>query len=175
MANYSTPTVVIPALPVDCIDPVERFILTTVLEHQIWEGALHLFAQEGVDDEAFVSRTALDAVLDTQAPGTHRLAMLLAAQMRETSQADDPQPLICFINDLEPARVLQGVVRRHPDRLPHVVIQQAFTCSRMRPDGFGGAATLIHAGGIEHVCTTVWARQRIAALHPEHQLVDGRV
>lgn len=174
MAHYATPTVVIPALPVACIDPVERFILTSVFEHQLWEGTLHLFAEDGVDDELFVSRQALDVVLDTQEPGTHRLAMLLAAQIRETSQANDPQPLICFINELEPARVLQGIVQRHPKQVPHVVIQQAFTCSVMRPDGFGGAATLIHAEGIEHICTTVWARQRIAVL-TERQLVDGRV
>lgn len=174
MAHYATPTVVIPALPVDCIEPVERFILTSVFEHQLWEGALHLFAQEGVDDELFVSRPTLDAVLDRVEPGTHRLAMLLAAQIREPSQANDPQPLICFINELEPTRVLQGIVRRHTEQIPHVVIQQAFTCSKMRPDGFGGAATLIHAEGIEHICTTVWARQRIAAL-TERQLVDGRV
>ena len=173
MADYATPTVVIPALPVDCIDPVERFILTSVFEHQLWDGALHLYAQEGVDDELFVSRQTLDAVLDMVEPGTHRLAMLLAAQIRETSQASDPQPLICFINELEPARVLQGIVRRYPGQVPHVVIQQALTCSRMRPDGFGGAATFIHAEGIEHICTTVWARQRIAAL-TERQLVGGR-
>ncbi len=155
------------------MDEVERFILTSVFEHQLWEGALHLFAEEGIDDEVFVCRKTLDAVLDRIEPGTHRLAMLLAAQIRETSQADEPQPLICFINELEPARVLQGIVRRHSEQVPHVVIQQAFTCSKMRADGFGGAATLIHPKNIEYICTTVWARQRIAAL-ADRQLVDGR-
>ncbi|MGL4440055.1 MAG: hypothetical protein ACRCUE_12370 [Bosea sp. (in: a-proteobacteria)] len=175
MAQYATPTVVIPALPVDCLNEVERFILTSVFQHQLWEGSLHLFAEEGIDDEAFVCRDTLDAVLDRIEPGTHRLAMLLSAQTMERSQAKDPQPLICFINELEPARVLQGIVRRHPDHVPHVVIQQAFTCSTMCPDGFGGAATVIHAGGIEHICTTVWARQRVEALEAERHLIDGRV
>ena len=40
--------------------------------------------------------------------------------------------------------ILQDIVRRS-ETLTHVSIEAAFTCSKMRPDGFGGMATSITA------------------------------
>lgn len=167
MSDYATPTVVIPPIPEACMTPVERFILTSVFAHECVpeRQALYLYAETNIDEEVFVSRAACEAALDRHEPGTDRLAMLLAHDLRRPSQRHDPTPLISFINDLDPLRVLHGIVRRHADLLPWVIIQQAFTCTRMRPDGFGGMGTVIHAGGIEHNCTTSWASQRVLALH----------
>jgi hypothetical protein len=166
MSDYATPTVVIPLIPEACMTPVERFILTSIFQHEriVEKQSLYIYAQTGIDDEVFVSRAACEAVLDQAEPGTDRLAMLLAHDLRRPSQRHDPKPLVSFINALDPLRVLQGIVRRHADRLPWIIIQQAFTCTRMRPDGFGGMGTVIHVGGIEHICTTSWASQRVLAL-----------
>jgi hypothetical protein len=43
--------------------------------------------------------------------------------------------------------VVQDIVRRSPD-LDHLTVTMAFTCSKMRPDGFGGLAMLITASSI---------------------------
>lgn len=176
MSDYTTPTVVIPLIPEACMTPVERFILTSVFEHAriLEKQALYLFAETGIDEEVFVSRAACESAFDAVENGTDRLAMLLAHDLRRPSQRHDPKPLVSFINDLDPSRVLQGIVRRHPERLPWVIIQQAFTCTRMRPDGFGGMGTVIHAGGIEHNCTTSWASQRVLALKGQLAQVEGR-
>ena len=43
--------------------------------------------------------------------------------------------------------ILQDIVRRSPT-LHHVTAVSAFTCSRMRPDGFGGMAAVITADSV---------------------------
>lgn len=50
------------------------------------------------------------------------------------------------------ADVLQDIVRRSPD-LDHLTVTMAFTCSKMRPDGFGGLAMLITASTIRSEST----------------------
>lgn len=49
--------------------------------------------------------------------------------------------------------ILQDIVRRSP-RVSYVVVICAFTCSKMRMDGFGGAVTLITADAILGKSTT---------------------
>ena len=166
MAEYHSPCVVTPNIPLSCLNAVEKFILTTVLQHERVEveQALYLFSEEGIDEEIKVSRAKCEAALSQTEPGTNHLAMHFAAEISAPSQREDPEPLVCFINALDPLHVLQGIVRRYSERLPYVVVQQALTCTRMRPDGFGGAATFIAPDRIEHICTTSWARERIEAL-----------
>ena len=41
----------------------------------------------------------------------------------------------------------QDIVRRAPE-IDHLTVTMAFTCSKMRPDGFGGLAMLITADTI---------------------------
>ena len=176
MADYVSPTVVTPPIPLACMTPIERFILTTLFQFEpADEGrALYFYAEDGIDDEVSVSRCAFDAIADTYEPGIDRLVMLIDMQMRERSQREDSAPLIAFINELDPLNVLQSIVKRHGDVLPIITIHQAFTCSTMRPDGFGGAATVIHASGIDSLCTTSWALDRIMAIKAHPRLIEGR-
>ncbi|PKP63778.1 MAG: hypothetical protein CVT87_02895, partial [Alphaproteobacteria bacterium HGW-Alphaproteobacteria-9] len=48
--------------------------------------------------------------------------------------------------------VLQDIVRRSRD-LDHLTVTMAFTCSKMRPDGFGGLAMLITGTSIRSEST----------------------
>ena len=50
------------------------------------------------------------------------------------------------------ADVFQDIVRRSPD-LDHLTVTMAFTCSKMRVDGFGGLAMLITAETIRSEST----------------------
>ncbi|WP_020088093.1 hypothetical protein [Hyphomicrobium zavarzinii] len=45
------------------------------------------------------------------------------------------------------ADILQDIVRRSPT-LDYISVVSAFTCSRMRPDGFGGGVVLVTADAI---------------------------
>jgi hypothetical protein len=180
MAVYFTPTVVTPLIPIGLITPVERFILTAMFNHDLLPdegdgGSLQLHAEEGIDEDRRIDRAAFEALADAIEPGTDRLVMLIDMQVRTKAQRDDPDPIVSFINELDPLKVLQGIVRRHPERLPAFVIQQAFTCSRMRADGFGGAATVITAAAVESLCTTSWAAARVAAAKAPAKHAEGEV
>jgi hypothetical protein len=58
---------------------------------------------------------------------------------------------------------LQDIVLRSPT-LDYVTVVTAFTCSKMRPDGFGGSATLITADGVTSMSTPDALEELIDAL-----------
>lgn len=58
--------------------------------------------------------------------------------------------------------IFQDIVKR--SSLDYVEVEAAWTCSKMRPDGFGGAATLITADDIQSVSTAGWLEESIARL-----------
>ena len=49
--------------------------------------------------------------------------------------------------------ILQDIIRRSPT-LQYVSVLSAFTCSRMRADGFGGMAVFVTADGIKGFSTS---------------------
>ena len=59
--------------------------------------------------------------------------------------------------------IFQDIVQR--SALDFVEVEVAWTCSKMRPDGFGGAATLIMADDIESVSTAGWLEEAVARFH----------
>lgn len=55
----------------------------------------------------------------------------------------------------------QEIIQRSNGELPWISIESAFTCNRMRPDGFGGSAVFITADDIQYFGTSSWLEQRI--------------
>ncbi|TYL24931.1 hypothetical protein E0F63_09695, partial [Streptococcus pyogenes] len=71
------------------------------------------------------------------------------------------------------ATIFQDIVRRSPT-LDEIAVFSAFTCSRMRSDGFGGMATLITANAILSGSTDVMLagfREAAAAAPSVHVLL----
>ena len=60
-------------------------------------------------------------------------------------------------------RIFQDIVRRSSD-LDHIQIVAAWTCTRMRPDGFGGMATVITADAVESMSTASFIEEVLARL-----------
>ena len=90
------------------------------------------------------------AALDAATPETSRLAQRLIEEHPDAILGEDDIDLdMC--GDLW-ADVLQDIVRRSPD-LDHLTVTMAFTCSKMRPDGFGGLAMMITASSIRSEST----------------------
>lgn len=65
--------------------------------------------------------------------------------------------------DLDPQETLEAVLQKVSDRTrTPIQIQMAFTCSKMRPDGFGGAAIVIlPEKDAEFLDTQAWAEKKI--------------
>lgn len=153
MADYFSQTIVQPVIPNACITPLERFLLEQMFEHEEDGGRTYFFASESVTD--LIDRS--DGVLETLLGAD---ASPLAAALREALRtADDPDCL--DVGDVGYAAVFQAIVARHLTEVPYVTVEVAYTCSRMRPDGFGGSAELITAAGSQSMGTGAWLESRI--------------
>lgn len=56
----------------------------------------------------------------------------------------------------------QEIIRRSNGELNWISKESAYTCSRMRPDGFGGGAVFISADDIQYSFTSQWLEERIS-------------
>ena len=158
MADYHSPTVVTPELPVGDVTLLERMILGRVFfapgQH---DGLLH-FAAPLIPEEFFpVSAGDLRAALSESIGARSRIAdvvrELLAAHDTEP-EASRPQDIDVDLtgSDIGWHDILQEIVRRSVS-LDEIVVWTAFTCTRMRDDGFGGSVTRITAGAIQYAST----------------------
>ena len=65
-------------------------------------------------------------------------------------------------DDLE--AFFQALVGMSDGRVPWVSFELAYTCSKMRPEAFGGAAVFITADDVKHISTAGWLAEQVEAL-----------
>ncbi len=145
MANYCTPTVIDPVIPISAMLPIESLFLAKVFDEEVDGATAYYYSEDGANDLVFLPADEVRAALDAATPETSRLAQKLIDEQPDAILGDEEIELdMC--GDLWPD-VLQDIVRRSP-HLDHLTVTMAFTCSKMRPDGFGGLAMLITASEI---------------------------
>lgn len=151
MADYHTPTVIEPLIPITSILPIERLFLSHVFDEEIDGNTLYYFSDAGAKDLIYMPIDKFREALELSKESPCRLAQRLLESYSDTIAADvDFELDMC--GDIW-ADVLQDIVRRSPD-LDHLTVTMAFTCSKMRPDGFGGFAMLITADTIRWESTS---------------------
>ncbi len=151
MADYYTPTVIEPMIPLAAILPIERLFLAKVFSEEIEGETAYYCSDDGASDLITLDAEAVRTALGAQSAETSSLTKKLLDEHGEAIQGDEEIELdMC--GDLW-ADVLQDIVRRSPD-LDHLTVTMAFTCSKMRPDGFGGLAMLITASTIRSESTS---------------------
>lgn len=52
------------------------------------------------------------------------------------------------------------IIKSSNGKLPWIAIEKSFTCSKMRPDGFGGSACFITADDVRYMSTSSWLGER---------------
>lgn len=150
MADYSTPTVIDPVIPLAAMLPIERMFLAQVFDEEIDGESAYYFSEDGANDLISLPAAEVRAALDAATPETSRLAQKMIDEHPDAILGEDHIDLdMC--GDLW-ADVLQDIVRRTPD-LGHLTVTMAFTCSKMRSDGFGGLAMLITASSVRSEST----------------------
>jgi len=138
MADYYTPTVVDPMIPLATMLPIERLFLAQVFSEELDGESAYYCSEDGANDLISLAAAEVRAALEAATAETSRLAQKLIDEQRDAILGEDDIDLdMC--GDLW-ADVLQDIVRRSPD-LDHLTVTMAFTCSKMRPDGFGGLIT----------------------------------
>jgi hypothetical protein len=145
MANYLSPTVIQQPIPVADMTPLERLVLSLIFDAELDGEALYFHASLGPSDAIGLSiddlRTAFDASAGVDSTAAAYIAERLAAL-----SAGDTEIEIDF-NGTSWEFIFQDIVRRSAT-LRYVTAVTSFTCSKMRPDGFGGMAVLITADAI---------------------------
>jgi hypothetical protein len=142
IADYFTPTVIQPVIPNADMTPLERLILGQVFEAEIDGDGVYFFTSIGPSDsfelEASALREAIDASSGFQSTASDYVSERLA------SLAVDGETIEIDLSGMSWEFIFQDIVRRS-ETLDYVTAVSAFTCSRMRPDGFGGMAVVITA------------------------------
>jgi hypothetical protein len=170
MADYHTPTVVQQTIPSGDMTPLERLLLSHIFDAEEHDDGVYFHAEIGPRDCLTLPLTELRAAFaasDVPSTATTRIAERLNGV-----DPDDASIEIdlsgTFLGSGQRADqgqawelILQDIVRRSPT-LDHVTIVSVFTCTKMRPDGFGGMAVLITADTIRGKSTNVFLEDLLA-------------
>ena len=155
MADYYTQTVVHQEIPERLIAPFERLLLAEVFESENRDGAIYYYASERPNDFITIDPRLLCVTLAIS-PEKSRLRSWLKKQLAECPE-DIPHLDIdltaCPYKYEAHLIILQDIVRRSKGELPYLTIAAAYTCSKMRPDGFGGMAIIITQNRISYHST----------------------
>lgn len=137
MADYHSPTIVRPSIPVSDMTPIEQLLLTTVFESEPDGDALYLFAPIHMDDMPVLEIDEVRTALAESGEG--RTAAFIRDQLARLGGDD---AFLQLESEIPWETAFQDIVRRSAT-IEHVEVVTSFTCSKMRADGFGGAVTII--------------------------------
>ncbi len=142
MADYFTQTVVHQSIPEGDITPLERVLLSHIFSAAADQEGIYFFSEQGPSDMLWLPRGELERALaasqavESGANGFIRSQLVKLKADTTEVDLDMSEPGWPFL--------FQDIVRRS-STLNYVSIEAAFTCSKMRSDGFGGMAMLITA------------------------------
>jgi hypothetical protein len=142
MADYFSPTVIQPAIAVADITPLERLLLTHVFQTEPQGETLYFFADEKPATVLWINRSPIEAAFAYSKAQPENWANRAIRQKLSKLPPDDVEIEFPISNGWQ--FIFQDIVRRSAS-LRYVTAVSAFTCSKMRPDGFGGEAVLITA------------------------------
>jgi hypothetical protein len=145
MADYLSPTVIQQPIPVVDMTPLERLVLSLIFDAEPDGEALYFHASLGPSDAIGLSIDDLRTAFEASA-GVDSTATTYVAERLEAVPADDTEIEIDF-SGTSWEFIFQDIVRRSAT-LRYVTAVTSFTCSKMRPDGFGGMAIRITADAI---------------------------
>ena len=145
MADYLSPTVIQQSIPVADMTPLERLVLSNIFDAEPDGDAVYFCSSDGPNDTIWLPIEELQAAIDASV-GLDSTAFAYVVERLAGDGADGTEIEIDF-SGTSWEFIFQDIVRRSPT-LAHVTAVTSFTCSKMRPDGFGGMAVLITADAI---------------------------
>jgi hypothetical protein len=146
MADYFSPTVIQPAIPAADITQLERLLLSHIFNAEPEGEGLYFYFDERPADMIWLDRAPLEAALAQSPTSIDSSATAFVAGQLARLPGDDVEIELDF-SAMSWESIFQDIVRRSAS-LRYITAVSAFTCSRMRPDGFGGMAVLITASAV---------------------------
>ena len=160
MADYYSPTVVQPEIPLTDLTPLELLVLTSVFSADVEDGKIYLYSEDGPSTQLSLTAEELRHALQASAGHESQLPAICEAALDKAS--GDTDQIDVDLSGTSYEYVLQDIVRRSKT-LPYITVVTSFTCSKMRADGFGGCATLITPDVVEGGSTHTFLEELIAA------------
>jgi len=147
--------------------PLERLLLSHIFDAERGGEGWHFFSEIGPTDMTMIGRAALEAALAASEPDLDNTAYAFASKRLADLKDDELQDDHLDVDFSETSwdSILQDIVRRS-STLRYVSAVSSFTCSQMRPDGFGGAVVVISADAILGKSTTDLLEEFIAQVAP---------
>ncbi len=146
MADYHSPTVVQPTIPNADMTALERLLLTNIFESEPDGDGLYFFAETSPNTQFELPIETIRAALADSEDVPSEAAAFVREQLKDAGADDEYVDL--DLSQTSFAFLFQGIVKRSAT-LDHVSIVTSFTCTKMRPDGFGGMAVLVTADAIK--------------------------
>lgn len=140
MADYFEQTVVQQIIPNADMTPPERLLLSLIFECERDGDGCYFFAEQSPSTMIFVTRAELEAAL-ASSPDVASAAHLYVTEQLAAADGDATE-IDLDLSGTSWEFFFQDIVKRSKT-LAYVSVVAAFTCSKMRPDGFGGMAVLI--------------------------------
>lgn len=158
MADYYSQCVVSPMLPLADVTAAEQLVLRNMFNSELEGDELYLFA--GMGRNSMIGLEVPDILTALSSTGVASIATrLLSKAVADLADGEISAEIDVDDHWLE---ILQEIVGRS-DTLSFVVIETGFNCSKMRPDGFGGAAIVITAEIIDAMSTSQFVDETLAA------------
>jgi len=146
MADYHSPTVVQPAILNTDMTALERLLLTHIFESAPDGDGLYFFAETSPRNQFELPIETIRAALAASDGVPSEAVAFVREQLKEAG--DDDEYVDLDLSQISFEFLFQGIVKRSAT-LDHVTIVTSFTCTKMRPDGFGGMAVLVTADAIK--------------------------
>jgi hypothetical protein len=149
MADYYTPTVIQQTIPETDMTRLECLLLSHIFESERDGEGWYFFSELGPADMIVIERARLESALAASEPDVDNTAnsfdRKLLADLKDENVQNGYLDIDLSITSWE--SLFPDIVRRS-STLEYVSAVSSFTCSRMRPDGFGGAVIVISADTI---------------------------
>jgi hypothetical protein len=139
MADYYQQTVVQEIIPDSDLTPLERLLLTNIFEFHHKDDEWFFFAAETPSEVITVDRRELEQAL-AASPANSSAHIYVTEKLADTEKT--PAEIDLDLSGTSWEFFFQDIVKRSKT-LNYIGVVIAFTCSKMRADGFGGMAVLI--------------------------------
>jgi hypothetical protein len=146
MADYFSPTVVQPTIPNPDMTALERLLLTHIFESEPDGDGLYFFAEMSPSTQIELPAETLRAALLASDGIESEAATFVREQLKDLD--NNEKSIELDLSQISWEFIFQDIIKRSPT-LDHISAVTSFTCTKMRPDGFGGMAVLITADAIK--------------------------
>lgn len=163
MPDYYSSTIVQPKIPLSDMTATEFLLLCGIFECEIEDGNVYFFAEFGPSDMPELDMGEVKEALKSDADHPTQTSRWLEEQLDRVGDNFDCLTVDISIKSYE--FIFQEIVARSLT-LSYVWLLTSHHCSKMRPDGFGGAASLITADQFRYKSTDEVLDDFFAELFP---------